>query len=144
MESKLLEERKKKIYDLMCNELYVPMKEKELAILLQIPKEQRPELKEVLEALLDEEKITISKRGKYSKAEEKKDLVSGVFESHPKGFGFLRIEGEEEDIFIPESEVNGALHMDTVEVRVLPAAKGKRKEGTIVRILEHGDRKSVV
>ena len=87
MESKLLEERKKKIYDLMCNELYVPMKEKELAILLQIPKEQRPELKEVLEALLDEEKITISKRGKYSKAEEKKDLVSGVFESHPKGFG---------------------------------------------------------
>lgn len=143
MESKLLEERKKKIYDLMCNELYVPMKEKELAILLQIPKEQRPELKEVLEALLDEEKITISKRGKYSKAEEKKDLVSGVFESHPKGFGFLRIEGEEEDIFIPESEVNGALHMDTVEVRVLPAAKGKRKEGTIVRILEHGTNRIV-
>ena len=35
------EKRKKVIYDFICDEFYVPMKLKELAILLQVPKEQR-------------------------------------------------------------------------------------------------------
>ena len=39
------EKRKKVIYDLICDDLYVPMKLKEIAMLLQIPREQRNELK---------------------------------------------------------------------------------------------------
>ena len=39
------EKRKKVIYDLICDDLYVPMKLKEIAMLLQIPREQRHELK---------------------------------------------------------------------------------------------------
>ena len=35
------EKRKKVIYDLICDDLYVPMKLKEIAMLLQIPREQR-------------------------------------------------------------------------------------------------------
>lgn len=38
------EKRKKVIYDLICDDLYVPMKLKEIAMLLQIPREQRNEL----------------------------------------------------------------------------------------------------
>lgn len=143
MNPKLLEERKQKIYDLMCHELYVPMKEKELAIFLQVKKEQRDDLKEVLNELLDEGKITISKRGKYAKVDEKKGLIVGTFQSHPKGFGFVSVEDETEDIFISESEVNGALHMDVVEVKLLPGKSGKRKEGKIVKILEHGTNRVV-
>ena len=48
---KSFEKRKKVVYDLMCDSLYVPMKFKELAMLLQVPKEQREELREVLESL---------------------------------------------------------------------------------------------
>ena len=44
----IFEQRKKMIYDFICDEFYVPMKLKELAILLQVPKEQRNELKKVL------------------------------------------------------------------------------------------------
>lgn len=55
------EKRKKVIYDLICDDLYVPMKLKEIAMLLQIPREQRNELKEVLEALEADGKIYVSK-----------------------------------------------------------------------------------
>ena len=64
---KTVEKRKKVIYDLFCDELYTPMKFKELAVLLQVPKEQRDDLKKVLEELEREGKISLSKRGKYVK-----------------------------------------------------------------------------
>lgn len=136
MEKEALEKRKKTIYSLICDDLYVPMKAKEMAMLLRIPKEQRPELEEVLDALVEEGKVEVSKRGKYSRA--KNHYMTGVFESNPRGFGFLRVEGEEEDIFIPEEEINGAMHLDTVQVKILPGSRGKRKEGTVVKIIERG------
>ena len=41
---KTYDKKKKIVYDFICDELYTPMKFKELAILLQVPKEQRDEL----------------------------------------------------------------------------------------------------
>ncbi|MCI8326464.1 MAG: VacB/RNase II family 3'-5' exoribonuclease, partial [Lachnospiraceae bacterium] len=136
MEKGSLEKRKKTIYGLICDDLYVPMKAKEIAILLDIPKEQRAELEEVLEALVLDGKVEVSKKGKYSKA--KNHFITGIFESNPRGFGFLRVEGQEEDIYIPESETGYAMHQDMVQVKLLPGVRGKRKEGTVVKILEHG------
>ena len=54
-----LEKRKKVVYELICSEFYVPMKLKEMAIFMEIPKEQREELSEVLETLLLEGKIEV-------------------------------------------------------------------------------------
>lgn len=130
------EQRKKMIYDFMCDNMYVPMKIKELAIVLGVKKEQRPELEAILADLMEEGRIECSKRGKYSKSEIKK--MTGTFTAHPKGFGFVSVEGETEDIFIPESQVNGAMHMDTVEITVSPVTTGRRREGTVVKILERG------
>uniref|UniRef100_UPI004056E010 ribonuclease R n=1 Tax=Agathobacter sp. TaxID=2021311 RepID=UPI004056E010 len=132
----LYNKRKKMIYDFMCDDMYVPMKIKELAIVLGVKKEERADLECMLMELLEEGKITLSKRGKYAKTEEKQ--MEGTFLAHPKGFGFVSIEGEEEDIFIPEIKTAGALHMDKVQVVVCPAVFGKRKEGTIVKVLERG------
>ena len=130
------EQRKKMIYDFMCDNMYVPMKIKELAIVLGVKKEQRPELEMILADLMAEGRIECSKRGKYSKSEIKK--MTGTLTAHPKGFGFVSVEGETEDIFIPESQVNGAMHMDTVEITVSPVTTGRRREGTVVKVLERG------
>ncbi|MDD3795501.1 MAG: ribonuclease R [Lachnospiraceae bacterium] len=132
----VFEKRKKVIYDLMCDQVYVPMKEKELAVLLQVSKEERAELKELLNALIQEGRIEVSSRGKYRKAQSK--ALIGSFIAHPKGFGFVEIEGREEDIFVSEAEVHGAMHKDTVQVALLPLQSGKRAEGTIIKVLEHG------
>ena len=61
---KLYEKRKKVVYDLICDDLYVPMKFKEMAILLQVSKEQRDDLRKILEELELEGKIYLSKKGK--------------------------------------------------------------------------------
>ncbi len=130
------EKRKKIIYEFICDEFYVPMKLKELAILLQVPKEQRNELKKVMDSLEAEGKVHVSSKGKYSKGEAKR--LVGTFTSHARGFGFVTIEGEAEDIFISEDDMNGAFHNDQVEVVIKAAPAGKRKEGKITKVLSHG------
>ncbi len=130
------EYRKKMIYDFMCEDMYVPMKIKELCIVLGVTKQDRPVLERILLELQEEGKIELSKRGKYSKAESKN--VTGVFSAHQRGFGFVTVEGETEDIFIPGDKVNGAMHMDTVEIAVLPTTFGKRKEGAVLKVIERG------
>ena len=130
------EKRKKIIYEFICDEFYVPMKLKELAILLQVPKEQRNELKKVLDSLEAEGKVHVSSKGKYSKGEAKR--LVGTFTAHARGFGFVTVEGETEDIFIPEDDMNGAFHNDQVEVVIKAAPSGKRREGKITKVLSHG------
>lgn len=136
MDKEQFEARKKMIYELICDELYVPMKLKEMAILLSVPKNQRTELEDVLNALILEGKIELSKKGKYFKSEG--HFVTGTFTGHPRGFGFVSVEGEEEDIFISADHVNGALHKDVVQVALSPVSSGKRREGSIVKVVAHG------
>ena len=138
---KSFEEHRQIILDLMNDELYVPMKEKELAIILQVEPEDRAELKAVLNSLLAEGLITISKRGKYTKQDVKP--VTGTFISHQKGFGFVEVEGVEEDYFIPAEYTGGAFHQDIVEIALLKKPDGKRQEAKVIRIVEHGIREVV-
>ena len=147
----------------MCCKEYQPMRAKELAVLLQIPAGKREELHKILDMLLEEGKISINKRGRYEavrnstvkkeketgkkqvRTERKKgQYYTGTFISHPRGFGFLEIPEEEEDIFIPEESVGTALHGDTVQIIVKKDGKdGKRCEGEVVKVLERGTREVV-
>lgn len=136
MKKEIKEERKKMICKLMEDVLYVPMKEKELATLLEVTKKDREDFRLILDELLVEGKIDISKRGKYRKPEG--EVLVGKFISHPKGFGFVEIEGLAEDLYIPDGRVNGAFHGDTVQVEILPNRKGKRTEAEIVKVIDRG------
>ena len=136
-------ERKQIIVDLMKNEFYVPMKEKELAIMLQVAPAERANLKKALEELLAEDKIQISKRGKYSifdpkTANAKTERIIGTFISNQRGFGFVEVDGRQDDLFIPEDKVNGAYHLDTVEVVLLNKPVGKRQEAEVIKVIERG------
>ena len=138
---KSFEEREKLILSLFSDKHYVPMKEKELAILMRVEPEDREELSKVLKSLLSKGKIQINKRGKYSLFDGRstqKGLLEGTFISNAKGFGFVEVEGMEEDFFISESKVKDAFHMDTVQIRVLGEVPGKRKEAEIVTVLSRG------
>ncbi len=136
------DKRKKVILDLMDAEFYVPMKEKELAVMLQVSKEDRGELNRILNELLAEGKLSLTKKGKFIKAKHSDRELIGTFISHPKGFGFVEIEGRDEDLYIPENFVNGAFHKDTVKVALLSTQsagqKGRRQEAQVVEILARG------
>ncbi len=132
----MTEKRKKVICDLVEDEFYVPMKEKELAVFMQVEKEDRQEFKRILTELVTEGKLSVTAKGKYIKNPNK--LLTGTFISNARGFGFVELEGEEEDLFVPEDKVNGAFHKDIVQVTLLPGREGKRREAAVVRIVQRG------
>ena len=129
------EKRKKVMLDFISDDLYVPMKIREIAAVLQIPREQRDDLKAVLDALVDDGKITLSKRGKYSRGQAVR--LKGVFQANARGFGFVRPEDESGDVYISEENLCGAFHGDEVEYIITGTPAGRRKEGKIVRVLSH-------
>lgn len=68
------EQRKDTVYRMICDPDYIPMKIKEIAIIMQVSKEDRPMLDQILLELQDEGKIELTKRGKYVKSEKKNEL----------------------------------------------------------------------
>ena len=140
MKKETFKNRKKMIYDLFCTKNYVPMKAKEIAALLQIPRGKRKELQEVLDALTEEGLAVSDARGRYRKKKKEKpaERVRGIFIGNKKGFGFVEIpDSEEEDIFIPEDCTGGALHMDEVEVELSKKGGDRRREGKVVKVHSH-------
>ena len=134
-------QRKKLICELVAEDMYVPMKEKELAVLMQVPREERTALREVLQALLAEGRLQVNGQGRYSKPDADKPV--GTFISNARGFGFVEVEGMEEDLYVPEDKTNGAFHLDRVQVMRLPGQRGRRQEAAVVRILQRGTKQIV-
>lgn len=137
MTEELLRQRKEMMLSLIQDPTYVPMKLKELAMLLNVPREQRDELKEVMDALVAEGKVGLSKRGKYGRPES--FALVGIFSGNAKGFGFVTIEGQEQDIYIPADKTGDALHGDKVQIVASAARAGRRPEGAVVRVLERAN-----
>ena len=73
------------------------------------------------EKLTGRKKDREADRIKYDEAA----ALEGTFIGHPKGFGFVEIPDQEEDIFIPEEKTGTALHQDKVRIIV----EEKQKEG---------------
>lgn len=136
MDKEILQSKKELLYEVITNKSYHPMKFKELAGLLQVPKEEREDLKIVLNALVADGRITVDASGKYK--EQNANIKIGIFSGTSRGFGFVSLEGDEggEDIFIPERETNGALNKDRVQVCISEDQTGKRREGSIIAVLE--------
>lgn len=136
-----LEEKRQVLLEIINHKDYKPMKIKELGILLSIngDDEKRAMLEETLEQLITEGKIIKTKRGKYARPEAV-NMIVGKFIAHAKGFGFVEIESEENDIFIPAPYVNGAFNNDTVAIKLIRRdSKGKRKEGEVIKIIKRND-----
>lgn len=137
VDQNLHDKRKNLIGKLVEDECYVPMKEKELAIFMQVMPQEREELKEILKEMVAEGRLQMTKRGKYIKGDGIPTGLTGTFISNARGFGFVEVEGCEQDFFIPESEVNGAFHKDKVQIELLKGQHGKRQEAKITAILSH-------
>ena len=80
-----------------------------------------------------------NKKDKNKTAQPEGIRAEGTVIGHPKGFGFVEIEGQDEDIFIPESDTGTAMHQDKVRIIIRDDKKeGKRQEGVVVKVLERG------
>ncbi len=141
MKKRQLERRKKLMTDVLTNPAYRPMRLRELAALLDIPRPKRKELYQVMDELIKDGSVQRNSNGTYVRA--KAAYIEGTFLGHPRGFGFVNVGEGEEDIFIPEEKINLAMDRDRVQVAVSENETGRRREGTVVKILERGWREIV-
>ena len=121
-----------------------PLSEAELAEQLQLDTvEELVQLKVLLHQLEEEGILVLSRKKKYGLPSQF-NLLIGVINRHPKGFGFLSVEDSDmDDVYIHSSELNGALNGDKVIVRLKrPAGFDSRTmtklraEGEVIRILQ--------
>ena len=131
-----LDSKKKMIMEFMSSKSYKPMSLKEMGAVLQVPSKQKKDFRKVIEELSSEGKIQIDLRGKLKLMPE--HVKTGKFMGTQKGFGFVRVEGEDEDIFISSHRTRGAIDGDTVQVALNRNQRGKRREGAVTAILERG------
>jgi ribonuclease R len=132
------EEKKKMIEEFVGSKGYRSMSVKEMAMVLQVPSRDKKDFREVLDALAREGKISIDLKGKIKPLPA--DVKVGKYMATQRGFGFVRVEGEDDDIFIPGSYTKSALDGDTVQVLVKKeGGEGKRREGQVLNILERGN-----
>ncbi|MCI9287265.1 MAG: ribonuclease R [Clostridia bacterium] len=127
-------ERKEKILEFIKDKEYVPMKLKEMAQVLMVPKEEQEELQVILDELEKEYKIRKNRKNKYILMDEQ--YIEGVYEANKRGFGFVKITGSDEEIHIAKGYNNNALNGDTVVVKIIDEENVKTKEGKIVKIIK--------
>ncbi|MEG1458267.1 MAG: ribonuclease R [Acetivibrio sp.] len=134
LDKERLEEKKSIIYNYTISKEYRPIKFKEMVGILQVPRNEKEDLKQVIDSLCAEGKLSIDEKGKIKPLSG--DLLTGIFCGTQKGYGFVTIEGEKDDIFIPDKATKGALNGDKVQVELVDYKGGKRKEGRIALVLE--------
>ncbi len=128
---------KRKLYDFICDDTYKPMRLKDIRFLLQVSDADRRKVDDALSELVAEGRITLTPKGRYKKLDN--NLLVGTFIGNRKGFGFVRVEGEKEDFFIPAKYSMDAFHNDRVVIKPeTEAHAGKRREAQIVKVLERG------
>ncbi|MBR1654271.1 MAG: ribonuclease R [Clostridia bacterium] len=144
-----MEENKEIILNFMKSEQYVPMKAKELAFILGVPKQKYSEFHQILNELENEFKIQQTKKGKYMLIDENV-YKTGVLRLNSKGFGFVKINDSDEEIFISKDNMHKALNEDEVVVQIMElkdkSEKSQNKktsldtheEGKIIKIIKHG------
>ncbi|MEH7223554.1 ribonuclease R [Bacillus sp. JJ1566] len=128
-----------KLLEFMKEEAYKPLTVQELEEAFGISGSE--DFKDFVKALvvMEEQGLVVRTRSNRYGLPEKMNLVRGKITGHAKGFAFVVPEDKTmDDVFIPPTELKNAMHGDTVLVRINTESSGQRKEGTVVRIIEHG------
>ena len=116
---------------------------KEISKLGKLSEKERHDVKVVMEDLVCQGMVVEIKGNRYGLS-SLMHLVTGSISMHPDGFGFVTPEeGEGPDIFIPPKALKGAMHGDRVIVRIEHGRPARRREGSILRILERKTRRVV-
>lgn len=131
-----MEEQEQKILELLKDEEYPPMKAKQIAMVMRVPKNEYNEFLNILGNLEMKMKIQKNRKNQYRIAE--KVYYDGIYRKNAKGFGFVKIENEEDEIYIAKTNSSNALNGDEVLIEIIEEKnKVKKAEGKIVRILKH-------
>ncbi len=134
---------KDKIIEILKSKDYKPLTAHQLSIALHIGNhDDYKQLEEVLKEMI-EDCIVFKSKTDHFYLPENVGLKKGVLSLNKKGFGFVTIDSEEEDIYVSAKNLNGAMNKDLVLLRVLNGTSGHSIEGEIAQIAKRGQTKIV-
>lgn len=119
-----------------------PVDEPRLRAILGIEEEQLEGFERRLAAMERDGQVVRNRRGLLI-VSDKAGLIKGRVVGHPDGFGFLKPDDGNEDLFLSPKEMHKVLHGDVALVRVIGVDRRGRLEGGIVDVLERANRKVV-
>jgi ribonuclease R len=124
---------KDSILTLFREKIKRPISFRDITSLMGLNHKEARYLKRVLKTLVKSGELVLTRKGMYGPSENM-CLVSGYFEAHKEGYGFVIMEKPgERDLFIPARSTSGAMNHDRVLVRI---ENSRKREGSIIRILE--------
>lgn len=97
--------------------------------------EETKEFSDSLRKLEQEYTIYRSNKDRYMML-NKSNLRKGILKMNKKGFGFVDVENEDEDVFVSPDNINKALNNDKVIVEIISKNTGEKREGRILKVLE--------
>lgn len=127
---------KNQIIEFITSDSYSPVSAQQLAEELNLPLTN--DFFDILDGLEEDGTVIRGKKNRYFLSESI-GLIKGIIRTNPKGFAFLA--NDDEDIYISENSLYGALNGDTVLVRLIkPTKKNLRsREGEVVRIIKRAE-----
>jgi len=135
-----MEDIKQQIIQLLADESYKPMNLSELQVYFH--RENDINFMKALVALEEESKIMRSASDKYH-LPSRLSIFKGKVQMHKKGYAFIALEDEDEDVYVSQNHLMGAFHDDVVMVRITSERAGNNPEGEVVQILERGLKRAV-
>ena len=129
-------EKQELILNFMKDENYTPMKAKEIAIFLGVPKKEYNQFLDTIKYLEENYQIVKNRKNRYRLIGE--NFVEGTYRKNQRGFGFVKIENREDEIYIAKEDSLNALNGDRVLIEITEEQnKVKRAEGKIKKIIKH-------
>ncbi len=110
----------------------------------EIEKNQREIFFDILDNMVTQGKLVRTKKKKYG-LPRVFGMIRGRIQSTQKGFAFLiPDDGSLKDVFIPASELNGAMNDDKVLIKIIKKSYlNQRSEGSVVDIVERANHQVV-
>ena len=129
-------EKQELILNFMKDENYTPMKAKEMAMILGVPKKEYNQFLDIIRYLEENYKIVKNRKNRYRLIG--KNFVEGIYRKNQRGFGFVKIDDREDEIYIAKEDSLNALNGDRVLIEITEEQnKVKRAEGKIKKIIKH-------
>lgn len=120
----------------MAEEAYKPMTSQELGKIFGIGKREIKDFQKILDSMEQDGQIIKNDKDRYGVV-DKMGMEVGKFQAHQRGFGFVILDDDRPDVFIPADNVNTAMNGDRVLVKILKNENhGKKCEGFIERVIE--------
>jgi ribonuclease R len=119
-----------------------PLAANDIAEALSIKRQEREGFFKRLAAMERDGQIRLDKRGHYQLTHPS-NFVAGRVQGHRDGYGFLVRDDGQDDLFLPNAEMQKVMHNDRVLARIIGYDRRGRPEGHIVEVTDRANKRVI-